>query len=534
MLAATADFERYALNRITFGARDEDVAAAQQMGWVAWVADQLNPPPGDDPALAAHIAQLGMRIVYGGQASAPGIPGWAPVNQFRPLTYLSADTATLWDIARRSDISVAPNERTRIQQEVNAVTWVRNVHSHYQLREFMADFWNNHFSIGRQEDIYATAALPIYDSQVIRPRVFGNFLDLLTAVAQSASMLRFLNNSESTAAHPNENYARELMELHTLGAPAYLGLTQPASMTSENIGGLPVAPGFTDDDVIQASRALSGWTLEEGQQGLSGTLPFTGNFTFNYLQHNPTAGTFLGVDLRRLAPIQQGKMVLYIVAHHPATADFIVRKLARRIFGDNAPESAITRGKVAWTANADQPDQIKQVVSAIVTGGPEIGAPPSKVRRPHERIMALLRTTDTVVNAYDQAYTAVETLGDGIYVWGTPEGRPDHDSQWLTAAANLVIWNQLLQILSQPAFMTTLTSQTPPELATSATGLVEFWVERLVGYALRPAAMNALVNEALTPIGVVAAYRSGGINNIETALRRMVGLIGASPEFALR
>jgi uncharacterized protein (DUF1800 family) len=498
------------------------------------VAEQLAPPPGDDPDLAVHVGQLAMRIKYLGQPPYGNIPGWAPLDQTRPLTYLQADSAALWDIARRSDVSLAPNERYRIQQELDAVTWVRNVHAQYQVREFLADFWNNHFAVGRDECIYGTAALPIYDAQVIRPRVFGNFRDLLGAVARSASMLRFLNNSESTADHPNENYARELLELHSLGAPAYLGLSAPALLPTVDAGGVQVAPGFTDQDIIQASRALSGWTLEQGQMGPSGPLPFTGKFVFNPVQHNAQAGMFMGVDLSRLSGMAQGETILDIVAAHPATADFIVRKLARRIFGDNPSEGVIAGAKGVWTGTRDRPDQLKQVTKALLLSNAEIGLPPTKVRRPYERLMALLRTTDTVVNAYDNAWLTLSSLGDGLFVWATPEGRPDVDSQWLTAAANLETWNTLLQVLQQPAMRTSFADQTPRELAGSATGLVEYWVGRMVGRSLRPAAMQALIDEALTPIGVVAAYRSGGIANIENALRRQAALIAASPEFGMR
>src|SRR5690606_30299290 len=119
------------------------------------------------------------------------------VDERRGLNYLYADLASIWDMISKTEISIAPNERTRIQQELNAATWIRNAHARYQVREFMTDFWANHFNIGRQGDVYAAAALPVYDAQVIRPRVFGNFRDLLEAVATSAAMLRYLNNAAS-------------------------------------------------------------------------------------------------------------------------------------------------------------------------------------------------------------------------------------------------------------------------------------------------------------------------------------------------
>ncbi len=535
MLSSISSFEANALNRITFGARAQDIARVRTMGWSAWVDDQLNPPAGDEPDLAAHINQLAMRIKYAGQAPFGNIPGWQPLDQTRPLTYLKLDNAGLWDIARRSDVSLAPNERYRIQQEMNAVTWVRNVHSRYQIREFMSDFWNNHFTIGRQECIYGTASLPLYDTQVIRPRVFGSFRDLLGAVARSPSMLRFLNNSESTADHPNENYARELLELHTLGAPAYVGITAPASLGTVEVVGRQVAAGFSDQDIVQASRALSGWTLEQGQAGPNGILPFTGNFIFNPLQHNAQAGMFMGVDLSRLSGMAQGELILDIVANHPATADFMVRKIARRIFGDAPPEGAILGAKGVWLSTRGRPDQLKQVMRALTVSGMEqMGLPAAKVRRPYERLIAFLRTTDTVINAYDGAWLVFSSLGDGMFVWATPEGRPDTDAQWQTAAANLETWNTLLQIMSTPSLRTSLYDQTPLEYAGSAIQIVEYWVGRMVGRTLRPAAMQALIDEALTPIGVLAAYRSAGINNIETALRRLTSLIAISPEFGMR
>jgi hypothetical protein len=170
----------------------------------------------------------------------------------------------------------------------------------------------------------------------------------------------------------------------------------------------------------------------------------------------------------------------------------------------------------------------------LLRAGDEIALTPSKVRRPYERVIALLRTTSTVVNAYDNAHNALASLGDGLYVWATPEGRPDTDAQWQTAAANLETWNLMFQLLSNTSFRTTLADQTPVAFASSATLLVEYWVGRMVGHALRPAAMQALIDEALSPIGVVAAYRSGGITNIENALRRLTALIAISPEFGLR
>jgi uncharacterized protein (DUF1800 family) len=535
MVLAAPAFETLALNRTTFGARDTDIAYVKRIGWPAWVDEQLSPPAGDDPALAAHLANQAMRIMYVGQPPTKGIVGWPDVNQLRPLNYMRADTATLWDLARNVEFSVAANELSRVQQEICAATWIRNTHSAFQLREFMVDFWNNHFNVGRQADIFASVALPIYDTQVIRPRALGNFRDLLGAVASSTSMLRYLNNAESTAALPNENYARELLELHTLGRNVYQGIGAGAGQGVFPLQKGVFATGFTDQDILTASRALSGWTVEQGQAGASGN---TGRFFYNPLQHNTQARTFLGVDLTGLnAPMLQGNVVLDILADHPATVDFVVTKIAKRMFGDTPPNEVVARGKQAWLANRGANDQIKRVLAAMLQDGDEIGRPyaqNSKLRRPYERIIAFFRTTDTTVNAFDLASSAATALGDGVYVWPTPEGRPDTDAQWLSTSANLYNWNLPLLLLAQNAFRTTLGQQTPAAVSRSPTLLVEYWVERMIGYTLRPAAMTALIQDAASPTGALAAYASGGVLNIENALRRLTALIATSPEFGVR
>lgn len=215
-----------------------------------------------------------------------------------------------------------------------------------------------------------------------------------------------------------------------------------------------------------------------------------------------------------------------------------MQKIAQRIFGDNPPQAVLDRAKQAWMLNRNERDQIERVLRAILLDGDEIGnsyAVNAKVRRPYERFIAFFRKTDTVVNAFDLANSAATALGDGLYVWPTPEGRPDTDAQWLSTSANVYNWNLLLLLLIQPAFRTSLAAQTPASASSSATALVEYWVERLVGYALRPQAMSTLINDVTNPtFGALAAFTSGGVTNIENSLRRLVALIGCAPEFGIR
>jgi len=533
MLPTKPTFERIALNRVTFGARDTDVAAAQAMGWSAWVSEQLSAPAGDDPALDAFLKSQVLRIVY--RAPDAGSPGsWPAVDEVRPLNYLYADTATLWNVAINNGGSVSPAEKIRILQETAIGHFIRNTHAKYQVREFMADFWNNHFNVGRGESDQVQCMLPLYDRVAIRPHALGNFRALLESVATSAAMLFFLDNAESNKIQPNENYARELLELHTMGAGAYLGVSSQSSGVGIKVG--VDAPGYTDQDVIEASRALSGWTIEYGQRSGTSKLPSTGKFVYNPNQHNTQAGKFLGLDLSSLtADMQQGRMVLDIAAYHPSTADFICRKLCRRIFGDTPPEAAVERAKAAWLANTQAPDQIKQVMEAILLGGPEIGEGPAvKVRRPYERLIALFRTTDMVLNANAGMLSWVSAMGDSLYVWPEPDGRPDDNNFWLTSVAVLGTWNIMINAPNFSTTQTTLYNQTPVSSLPSAAAIADYWLGRMIGVQPESSTYNAIISSLSAPGGVLPALASNKTATFEGAFRRLISLIAASEEFLYR
>jgi uncharacterized protein (DUF1800 family) len=322
-----------------------------------------------------------------------------------------------------------------------------------------------------------------------------------------------------------------------LGADAYRGVAADETLAKVEAGQFRVASHFTDQDIVAASRAFSGWTLEHGQDGPSGPLPFTGRFVFNPAQHNTAAGAFMGIELSAATayqpPVNQGRLILDILAAHPATARFVVGRICRRIFGDSPPQNVVDRAIAVWISHMSTPDQIKRVMEVILLS-PEMGSPPSKLRRPYERLMALFRTTDTTINAYDDAYTALFGLGDGLYAWPTPDGRPDADAHWLSSAGNHRFWNVMFDVLVHPSFRTSFWAQTPTAVTGSAAQIVEYWVGRMVGYSLPRTSMDALVKDVMTPPGVMAAYASGGITNIENALRRLALLIATSPEFAMR
>lgn len=536
MLSITPDPMRIALNRITFGARDTDVETARGMGWPEWVGFQLSAPAGDDPDLDVHLKAQTMRIRYNAPAEGDTRGTWVATDEMRPLNYLNADVASLWNVAARAGTLFSTAERTRISQELAAATWIRNIHSKYQIREFMVDFWHNHFNIGKNENALATAMLMDYDRSAIRAHALGSFRAMLEATARSASMLIYLDNFVSNATTPNENYAREIMELQTLGGDAYYGTAAQSSVPKGADG---IALGFTDQDIVQASRVLSGWTIQNGQRSdTTANTPSTGEFIFLSRLHNRNAGNLLGFNMATLnnTDTTQGRRFLDILAGHPTTATFIVTKLAKRMFGDAPPQAVIDRGVAAWRANISASDQIARVVRAMVLDGNEIMTePPSKVRRPFERIIALVRTAGLAANAAAFMNNQLDSLNDGLFAWPAPDGRPDFDGYWLATGATVATWNLLLLTPNFAEFTSRpLAAQSPSNALSNPTLIVEYWVERMVGHYLTNSAMQALINDQVTSSGVPAAVRLNRATNIETAHRRLVSMIATTEEFSLR
>lgn len=529
MLPVQPSFERLALNRATFGARAADEAYVQQIGWAAWVADQLSPPAGDDPDLAGLIANATLNIKYSAKENKFG--GWEALNEDRPLTALTAEPLDLWNIYKQQNKTLPGKEVSRIAEEVVVATWMRATHSAYQVREVMVDFWHNHFNVAAKEAATVRAGTAAYDRDMIRPHVFGNFREMLEANATSVSMLFYLDNAISKAKTPNENYARELLELHTLGEGAYLGQVDPDTVEKSANG---IAVGFTDEDVIEASRALSGWTVGSGNRLGKKTLPLTGEFHYETKLHNTEAEAFMGHDLATLTEdMAQGQAVLDVAAFHPATATFICTKICRRLFGDAAPANVVEAAVATWMASQTAPDQLGQVMETILLS-PEIGASAAKVRQPFEKTVAFLRTVNATAVPHRSMFNLLKQTPDQIFTWPAPNGHPDVDGYWLSSTSLMSQWNALITVLNRPMADVSITDESL--VTNSVIELVEDWVGRIVGYELPPEKMDALIDFAMGLNGVLThvGQKSSSAKTVEYHLRRLVGVIATSDEFAYR
>lgn len=489
LLPAEPSWERKAFNRCSFGCREVDELYVQQIGWEAWVEEQLNVPEGDDSELATYLNQQTLYIEYEESNefnSNQDAEGWDAVEENRPLNYLSYSEENLYGVLVNAGNTHPWNEVWRVYEEEMNSVYMRAAHSNFQLREVMTDFWLNHFSVWYDGDDIMRLSILIYDRDVIRPRVFGNFRDMLGAVAHSTAMQWYLDNARSPAELPNENYARELMELHTLGEDAYLGTVSQASVERNSDG---IAVGFTDQDVIEVSRAFSGWTVEYGQWGgdAVGNLPYTWLPTYNPYQHNNDASMFMGVNLAPLsADMAQGERVLDILADHPATADFVVTKMVKRFFGENPPQAVVDRAVTTWMDNRSEPDQIRRVVESILLDGTEIGdEAPTRLRRPFEKMVATWRVMGGTINASWVWTWISRQTNDAAFDWPSPDGRPDNNDYWLAGTQVMAAWNAMYDMpwWGQPV-SGNLLDEMPEDATDSAIAMTDFWVARMIGYEI--------------------------------------------------
>ncbi len=427
--AAPADTTDLWLNRLTFGATPETRARFRTLGAGAWLDEQLSLPARDE-GLTARLAAARLHIAY--PAGDEGETGsWQAVDEDRPLTLLDADPASL---LRLIDWTVAMDyaERLRPAEEVIAASLIRAVHAPAQLREVMTQFWHDHFNVHSEKDEFVANFFPAYDAG-LRDRALGNFRDLLGFVATSPAMLVNLTNDESRASPANENFARELLELHTLGAGVYLNdrVADWADVPGVAEG---LAQGYIDEDVYEVARCFTGWTVGDGRWVAEGaTTPKTGLFAYVEGWHDPYQKRVLGREFpSHRAPMADGEEVLDMLATHPATARFVCTKLARRLLVDDPAPDLVERLAAVFLGAEAAPDQIAQVIRALVTDA-AFAAPPERLRRPFEFLAALLRATGAEVASREQGWVwNLGRAGWRQHSFPPPTGHPDRNRDWET------------------------------------------------------------------------------------------------------
>jgi uncharacterized protein (DUF1800 family) len=328
------------------------------------------------------------------------------------------------ELRRRIELANGPQQV--VARDLSEGKLLRAVYSHRQLDEVLDDFWFNHFNIylDKGADRYLVTE---YERSVIRPRVLGKFRDLLEATAKSPAMLFYLDNWQSVGPNApqlrgkkggrglNENYGRELLELHTLG----------------------VDGGYTQQDVTEAARCFTGWTINQPQRG--------GAFVFNKRAHDDGEKTVLGVKIPAGGGESDGEKVLDIVARHPSTAHFVSKKLAMRFVADDPPAALVDR--MAQTFLKSDGD-LREVMQTMLNSKEfwSEGAYRSKMKSPLEMVASAVRALDGDVDYAFPLVNQVAQLGQPLYRKQEPTGYSNSSQEWLNSGGLLARMNFALQL----------------------------------------------------------------------------------------
>jgi uncharacterized protein (DUF1800 family) len=442
------DSALHALNRLAYGPRSGEVDQVAARGVLAWIDQQLAPERIDDRALAERLRQLTI-LDYDRGALAR-----LYVDAQRERRAQKREAAPLDSMAQKPD-AAGPREQRgrRLAAEFQELAVTRAALSERQLYEVMVDFWTNHFNVflAKGADRFLT---PSYIEETIRPRALGRFADLLIATAESPAMLFYLDNWESVApgatpppgwrvrARPifgprplfgpplldprrdptadslrrqalqrmpqgiNENYGRELLELHTLG----------------------VDGGYTQQDVINVARIFTGWSVRQPQQG--------GDFEFHDWAHDHDAKVVLGVTFAAGHGKDEGIRLLNLLASHPATMHHVSHKLCQRFVNDDPPDGCVDDAVAAWKrSNGD----IREVLRAIFHS-PDFWAPANlraKVKSPLAFVVSAARAVGADLDTTPRLAQVVARLGEPLYLHVAPDGYPEREEAWVNSGALL-------------------------------------------------------------------------------------------------
>jgi uncharacterized protein (DUF1800 family) len=360
--------DRLWLNRATFGVTPAELRRLAQMGRIAYLEQQLHPnEAGEDWLVRLRLRGFEVFQTY------PAELGDQPVSE--------------------------------VLRQLQQHAILRAVYSRYQLHERLVDFWRDHFNVHARKGLCAYY-LPQYERDVLRKHACSRFVDLLKATAQSPAMLLYLDNASNRRGVPNENYARELLELHTLG----------------------VRGGYTQRDVQEVARCFTGWTVENR------FLRPRGRFRFDPAQHDDGQKYVLGQRLPAGGGQRDGERVLEMLARHPSTARHLCAKLCVHFMG-TAPASTVQRlAQVYLQTDGD----IAEVLRDLLLSEEFMQAAPV-LKRPFDFMVSALRALNALTDGNRPLQEHLEKMGQPLYQWPLPDGYPHGEEAW--KGTLLARWN---------------------------------------------------------------------------------------------
>jgi len=451
------------LNRLSFGPQPGDIERVRKIGISAYIEEQLHPERIDDSkteALLKIFPSIGMDVAAINQK-------YVPPNELarrlglNPASKLQANQGSPDDSDVRKTLQVYYEEHglnppQRLLQELQGQKLVRAVYSDRQLAEVMTDFWYNHFNVfwGKGADKQLATD---YEMNAIRPHVLGKFKDLVMATARNPAMLFYLDNAQSSSPNMktpamerleqlqqrrmlavnnpralerideqimqvqqriaqanssntrkpgiNENYARELMELHTMG----------------------VDGGYRQKDVQEVARAFTGWTIDHPRQDA--------RFVFRDAMHDGGTKIVLGHKIEA-GGIHDGEQVIDILVHHPSTAHFIAAKLVRRFVSDEPPAALVDRvAAVYMKSEGDIREMLRTIFLSDEFQSPS--AYRAKTKSPFELAVSAIRALGGDTNGSPRLAQEIARMGQPLYQYQAPTGFPDRASEWTSSGAIL-------------------------------------------------------------------------------------------------
>ena len=391
------------INRLSFGATPGQIQQIQQMGIDAYIKAQLQPQTISYPVdLNERLKPLNTIV-------------WQPTEVIHQAQRV-VDEAEKKGIDNQALKKVRQSFNQKMIRQAKRARLLRAFASPRQLEEVMVDFWYNHFNVFLGQHNFIQKFFSSYEQHAIRPYVFGKFRQLLGATAKHPAMLVYLDNWRNTAPGSpgakgqfqglNENYARELLELHTLG----------------------VNGGYTQKDIIELAKILTGWGLFQPPQ----KAPTQDGFYFEEARHDFSNKTFLGHSIKG-SGIEEGEEALNILARHPSTAQHISYKLVQNFVSDNPPNSLVQ--KLAKTF-LDSDGNIATVLQTLFKSD-EFWQPnvyQTKFKTPYRYIVSVMRVSGTVTN-FDSLDGILNQLGMPLYGCPSPDGYKNIQSAWLNPDA---------------------------------------------------------------------------------------------------
>jgi uncharacterized protein (DUF1800 family) len=518
----------HALNRLGYGPRPGDVERVKRMGLEKWIDRQLHPESIDDSKLQARLQTLPV-LAMSAQTLLSDYP--QPDAAAKKLGITVEEYRKRMDDAAHpaQGLHPAPNHLPQeLLNEMQQAKVLRAVYSERQLDEQLSDFWFNHFNVFANKDLDLWLLAP-YERDSIRPHVLGKFRALLEATAKSPAMLFYLDNYLSADPNAfdrlkhlppnkrprpgaklppigakrglNENYGREIMELHTLG----------------------VDGGYTQQDVIEVARAFTGWTIKDPRAD--------SEFYFDERLHDPDAKRVLGKKIHAVG-IKDGEQVLDLLAKNPHTAHHIALELAQHFVSDTPPDALVNRMAKAFQKSGGD---LREVMRTMIYS-PEFwsrDAYRAKVKRPFELVVSTARALGADVDDAMPLVGWIARIGEPLYQCVPPTGYSDKAETWVNSGALLNRLNYAIALAGNHIRGSEI--ELPPLLGTDVKGdpyqALDRAVTTFLAGQVSDSTRSTLEKESSDP-QALSAQLAGAVKEVNLAV--ITGLVLGSPEFQQR